>query len=312
MPPEATAEDTFAAAFAQISAADKAAPNPQGGPETGVPLKKEEEPPAETKAEGTETGIVDTTKGEGEGETKTPEEEAAAAAAAKAAEEAAAKAEEEAAKAAAISEREADLLTRFAEKLIQPKGEDKPAPQPRQEPDFNPQELEFLNAYQKEFPDVARAEALLRRAEYKAVVQYVFQSVAAEMQKRLAPIEGTLGTIAQRTHLGDLQQTVPDYAKQREGVIAWAAKQPAYLQPGLKYVIEQGTVDEVKDLVERWKRDTGQPAQVTPPKTEAELPSATKKAVAALAPVSSKRQRSRRASDPNDFDGAFASFANSV
>ena len=119
---------------------------------------------------------------------------------------------------------------------------------------------------------------------------------------------------SERTHLNDLHTSINDYDDVRDKVINWVGRQPAYLQAAYNHVIKQGTVDEVADLVNRYKLETGAPTRAAPAsrKTETELPTATKQAAAALAPVSSKRSAVIAGQDPNDFESAFASFADKL
>lgn len=176
-------------------------------------------------------------------------------------------------------------------------------------PLFSADEEAFLKTYEEEWPDVAKAEALRRRAEYRQLLSYVFQEVAKEFR----PIMETVNVLSERTHLSDLQTAVTDYGDVRDKVIAWVDTQPAYLQAAYKHVITSGTVEEVADLVDRYKREAGvtqKPAPVSQAKTE--LPPATRQAAAELAPVSSKRSAVVQASDPNDFEAAFASFADKL
>lgn len=179
------------------------------------------------------------------------------------------------------------------------------APEP--EPDiYTDDEKTFLSDYEKDWPDVAKAEALRRRSEYRDLVNHVFSEVA----KELGPIAETMRTLAERAHLTDLHEKVEDYDTVRENVIEWVNNQPTYLQNAYKEVIQHGTPDEVADLVSRYKKEA---APATPPakssKAETELPASTKQAVAALAPVSSKRSTIVQADDPDDFEGAFEAFA---
>lgn len=205
-----------------------------------------------------------------------------------------------------------DLLARLAALVKQtPAKKEEPEPEPtaqaEPEPDiYTADEKALLDEYEKDWPDVAKAEALRRRAEYRDLVNHVFREVA----KELGPISQTLRTLAERTHLSDLHEKVEDYDDVRDKVVDWVNNQPSYLQNAYKHVIQQGTPDEIADLVARYKNETAptQPATTTR-KTEAELPATTKQAVAALAPVSSKRSTIVQADDPNDFEGAFAAFA---
>jgi len=208
-----------------------------------------------------------------------------------------------------------ELLDRFA-RIVKEK--EPPAaethqvpPDQQQQPYYSEEETKFLQDYEKDWPDVAKAEALRRRAEYRDLVGYVFQEVA----KEIMPVMDMVRTLSERTHLSDLHNTVEDYDSVRDKVIDWVGKQPSYLQAAYNHVIKQGTVDEVADLINRYKQETGTTTRTAPSasrKTETELPTATKQAAAALAPVSSKRSAIIAGQDPNDFESAFSSFADKL
>jgi len=210
-----------------------------------------------------------------------------------------------------------DLLARFAAlvKKAEPAPRTEPTAAPVQQvaeeaPLYTKEEEDFLKTYEADWPDVSKAESLRRRAEYRQLVGYVFQEVAKEFR----PMREVVEVLSQRTHLSDLQSTVSDYEDVRDKVVSWVETQPAYLQAAYKHVINSGTVEEVSDLIDRYKRENAvapRPTQA-PAKKEAELPTATRQAAAALAPVSSKRSAVVQAADPNDFEAAFASFADKL
>lgn len=195
---------------------------------------------------------------------------------------------------------------------VEPARQPEPEP-PQQPPLFSKDEQEFLQNYEKDWPDVARAESLRRKAEYRDLVTYVFNEVA----KSLSPIVETVQTLSQRTHLSDLHTVVEDYDNVRDKVIDWVGKQPAYLQVAYNHVIQNGTAEEVADLVSRYKREAAPAAPSSqgnapaPRKPDTELPSATKQAAAALAPVSSKRSAVPQ-SEPSTFEDAFEAFASKL
>lgn len=210
-----------------------------------------------------------------------------------------------------------DLLKRFASLVKnaqpeqpQPVKQPEPQPAPQATPDpYTPEEKEFLSSYEKDWPDVAKAEALRRRAEYQQLVGYVFQEVAKVLQPQMEVVR----TLSEQTQLQQLQARVTDYEDIRDKVIDWADKQPPYLRAAYQHVIQQGTVDEVSDLINRYRQESGAAAspQVAKPapRRAPELNAATKQAAAALAPVSSKRTSVIQGDDPNDFESAFQSFA---
>jgi hypothetical protein len=156
-----------------------------------------------------------------------------------------------------------------------------------------------------------KGEALKRRAEYKELLGYVFKQVADFVK----PIQETAETLAERTYTTDLKGAVPDYSDQlRTEVTAWVKTQPTYLQVAFNHVITEGTVDEVKDLVDRYRTATGKVAPKPaaaggaapkPAERGNELSDEAKKAAAALAPVDSKRSGVSAPSDPSNFDDAW-------
>jgi hypothetical protein len=219
-----------------------------------------------------------------------------------------------------------DALSRLADMLSQREAQ-RPQPQYQQpqqqyQPQsmFTPEEQAILTQYVADFPDVARAEALARRAEYGMLSARIYQEVANYFAPKLA----LLDQLADRTVYGDLTQRVPDYDDIRDKVVAWVQTQPAYLQPAYNHVIQQGTAGEITDLVDRYRQATGtvapnpQPSiapgqgghQVTPSSAgqAPELSPVARQAAARLAPVSSKRSAPTQQA-PLDYDAAFLQFA---
>ncbi len=106
-----------------------------------------------------------------------------------------------------------------------------------QPPLYTADEEKILASYEEDWPEVAKAEALRRRAEYRELASVIFQ----EMGKYIAPINEMVTELATRSHIGDLEQRVPDYEQLRDGVATWVETQPAWLQPAYKNVMQQGT-----------------------------------------------------------------------
>lgn len=211
------------------------------------------------------------------------------------------------------------VLQRLADLVRQPAPQPEPQQQQpqQQRPVFSEEEASFLQQYEQDWPDVAKAEQLRRRAEYQQLVGYVFD----QFQQHFQPVAAMVQQLATQTQLQQLQGAVPDYDVVREDVLNWVENQPTYLQVAYNHVINNGTVDEVSDLINRYKVDAGITSQAgapaptptpTPqpkPRPATELPTATKQAAAALAPVSSKRTAVVTQTDPNDFESAFAAFS---
>jgi len=263
---------------------------------------------------------------------KTPEEIAAEASAAapvtKTPEEIAA--EEDAAKAAApdwqteIDQLKSNLAAERAAREAAAAEAAKPAPAKVEElPLYNADEQALLTKYQEDWPDVSKAEALMRRAEYKDLVGYIFQQVRAE----LAPLQDFVSTQAPRTQYSEIVKLVSDYDDVRDKALTWVDSQPAYLKAAYKQVTDGGSPEEVADLINRFKKETNyaspaaptSPAPIgaatfTPPAAPAKpaapaLPAAATKAAAKLAVVKTGRTEQESGTSDDDFDGAFAKYA---
>jgi hypothetical protein len=209
-----------------------------------------------------------------------------------------------------------DLLKRLSALVRKaPAAEPEPTPparaaEPAEEVQiYTPEEQKILEDYVKDWPDVAKAERLARRAEYRQLVDFVFKEVAGYLR----PVVEQVEVVATRTHLADLQSKVTDYDDVRDKVIGWVKEQPKYLRTAYESVITEGTADEVADLVSRWRAETGatvsKPTTFSKRQSETALPPAAKQAAAALAPVGSKRSAPSAGIDPGDFQGAFEMFA---
>jgi hypothetical protein len=182
-------------------------------------------------------------------------------------------------------------------------------------PQMSEQDLEAYNKYVADFPDVAANEARIRRTEYPLVTRHIFNEVETYVQKRLEqevmPYVEIIKTMAERMHLGDLKQAIPDYDKiPFDKLNEWVAAQPDYLQDGMKYVLKSGTQAQATDLLKRFQTETGlipsKAAAVAAPDPAA---AARAKAAKALAPTDSKRAGAVAAADPTDYDGAFDHFS---
>jgi hypothetical protein len=201
-----------------------------------------------------------------------------------------------------------DVLARLASLVKQTESKLEPKPEPeqpateQQEPLYTPEEQQFLESYEQDWTDVSRAETLKRRVEYRGLAQYIFNEVASEFARLQAQVDQLMG----QTRQGELKSAVNDYDAVMPQVQKWIETQPAYLQSAYKQVIQQGSVDDVADLVNRYRKETGGPAPGSSKKVVTELPAPAKTAVAALAPVSSERTAIAAAEpDMNDFDAGF-------
>ncbi len=326
--------DDFEAAFAQISEADaKGVEVAEGDIKPAVAVEKtaEQIEAERVAAEAAATAAAETAAQAA----KTPEQiaaetEAAATAAAEAAKVEAAKGDDDLVKRLASvlkhANPDADAARAVEAKRVADEAAAAEAERVRQQeqvPRLSAEDLKKVQKFEADFPDVAEAQAIVRRAEYQQIVRHVFAEVTkanAERDAALAPFITLVQNLAERTHVGDLKTTVPDYDKLDVKKLAeWVGKQPDYLRPGYDMVMKQGSADQVKDLVSRYYVDSGikpggapDPAAAAVAAAAAATAEATrKKAIAALAPVNSSRS-APAAQAPTDFDGAFAEFSKAL
>lgn len=181
-------------------------------------------------------------------------------------------------------------------------------------PVYTKDEQAQVDKYAADWPDIRAGEALVRKAEYRDLVTYIFDQV----HQRIAPLESVTQTQAGRSQYTDIVGLVPDYDVVRDKTLAWVDTQPEYLKKAYQEVANTGSAADVADLINRFKKETGyaQPAAVaTPPAaapvaaTNAALPVAAAAAVQALRVVKSSRSEPVQGVDVNDFDSAFAEFS---
>jgi len=181
-------------------------------------------------------------------------------------------------------------------------------------PLYTADEQSVLDKYAVDWPEVAQAEELRRRAEYRSLVTYIFDQV----QKTYGHVAEYVDSRSSKDQYAEIKGLVPDYDTVRDPAIAWVKSQPAYLRTAYEAVVDSGTPEEVADLIARFRNETGvAPAPVAAPAPRAGMSApaisaqqvAAKQAAAGLRVVSSKRTEQVAGADPNDFDGAFAEFS---
>jgi hypothetical protein len=291
-PPE---DDEFSQAFAQLSVANDAARGGEAAPKPVPEMKVESSEPVAEEPLSPEAQKVEAAPEPPAPEPPKPQPSQLT--------------NEEMARIAAISQQVAKAQQPAPQPQVQ---------QPQQVSPYNEEETAIINDYMNEYPEIARAEALSRRKDIFDAVQYVLR----EVSKAVGPTIAETQRLAQRTHAGDLQQLIPDFQLTREQAIEWTMKQPDYLQPAYFHVIQQGTPQQVADFTRRYRESQGasQPAPTSvaaltngvaaaAPRVQ-ETP-AQRRAVAALAPVSTKRSgiSADGLESLNDFDGAFERYA---
>lgn len=317
MDPEITELDEFASAFADLTsplAAGATAETPPADADAAAATAAAAAATPETPPADADAAAATAAAAAAAATAETPPADADAAAAATAAAAAAAAATPPAdAAAARIAALEAELAAARKPAAPAAAATQAAATQAAAEPAplYNADEQALLTEYQKAWPDIHAGEALVRRAEYRDLVGYIFNQV----RQQLAPIQEFTQRQQGRTQYSDLVELVPDYDDVRDKTLAWVETQPDYLKEAYKKVTSTGSAADVADLIDRFKKETGyvQPAAkaattAAPAATTAALPAAAKAAVAALKVVKSGRTEAIQAVDPDNFDAAFAEF----
>lgn len=307
-------EDNFEAAFAQIAAAI------DGNADAGAIKQAVEDPgkAAEDTAAAAAKVEADAAAAKAN-EGKTPEQIAAeAGAAAEEVEETPeAKAEREAGERAVAAAAEkplidAKVLGQTIADALRPKEQPKPVEQQPQSP-FTNDEIAMIAAVEKDFPDLVRAQRVERVAELKATTAYILGTVS----KAIAPLFETMGSIANRAHLGDINAHVENYdTATRDGVLAWIETQPGYIKTAMQVVAREGTTDQIVDLIQRYRAETGAKipgasgdggaAAAAAAATADAAAAKVAQAAAALAPTKGKRTVSAPNVEATNYDDAWA------
>ena len=87
----------------------------------------------------------------------------------------------------------------------------------------------------------------------------------AKLNKVVAPIQQSEAEQATDKHFKTIATAHPDFDSvvQSKEMNDWIEKQPSFLRPGFRAVIEQGTAPEVVELLDAYKSSTGKPAATT-------------------------------------------------
>lgn len=224
-----------------------------------------------------------------------------------------------------------------------PAAEAKPEPPAPPAPLYSAEEQSAIDGYLKEWPDVAKGEALVRRAEYQQLANFMF----SQFMPRIEQLERSTSTTVTRNQYKDIVSLVPDYDEVRDATLAWIETQPGFLKAAYQKVAQDGSPQDVAELITRFKKETNYAPAANPGAAggaaaasakpggavsapDAAAPAAASgaaaaaapaaggggglapaaaAAVAALKPVKTTRSEPVAAPDPNDFDAAFREYA---
>lgn len=201
-----------------------------------------------------------------------------------------------------------------------------PTPAPVEAPLYTADEAAVLQKYHTDWSDVAQGEALQRRGEYQALVKHVLTEIQP-LVNALQDLQGRVPALESTTQYSELVKAIPDYDDVRDPAIEWVSKQPDYLKTAYESVTAHGTPDQIADLIDRFRKETGWVAPTTAPAAlpasaaspapvlpvsaatpSAALPAAAAAAASSLKPVKVGRTEPTTAADPNDFDAGWKAY----
>ena len=174
-------------------------------------------------------------------------------------------------------------------------------------------EQAILDTLEANFPEVTAANAVLSRVIMAKVENMVEQRVAAVLAQ-LAPIAAVTQNVARNAHEQAILAAHPDAFTVLPQVEAWVDSQPKILKAAYNQVLDNGNTDDIIELYDVFKKDTG--SAQTPGSPGAAPDAAAAKAAAEAAAKEAKLKaqegiRSRQTTqqsgiDEDDFEGAFA------
>lgn len=188
---------------------------------------------------------------------------------------------------------------------------------------YTPEEEAYLAEYRKEWPDVAKAEALTRRSEYNRLVAHIFEQVHKVYGPVMEQALRTTEQVSESSTLSAIRAAHNDYNDgMYDAVVTWANALPGFRKKVALDVISGGEVEDVIDLVTEWKQATGKgkpkvvvdvkpsataaPAAPAAKKPAAPLTSKAKQAAAAMTARDTKRTAvGNDGPDMTDFDAAW-------
>jgi hypothetical protein len=182
--------------------------------------------------------------------------------------------------------------------------------QAQEQPIYSEEEQRVLEEFQAEWPEVSQGIELMFRKQK----QQLMQEVRQQFEPLVVPAYEMAQQMQGDQHYNQLVEAHPDYDTIHADVIGWIEKQPEYLKNAFTHVAQEGSTQDVIDMISRFKAETGvstdQGQSQTPrtrqaPRARKRQPDEAKQAAQSLGVVNSQRSSTPGVEDPNDFDSAW-------
>ena len=212
----------------------------------------------------------------------------------------------------------AEALVQAQQKAAQPAAEPpKEDKEPSYEDFLDDSAKNAIKLLNEEWGEVATAVQPLITAHVQAALAKQEKQFLALVQQRLAPVESVVVQSQEQLYWQTIQAAHPDFREAAAAIPAWIEKQPALYRPALLQAYNQGTAEQVVELLTTYKQAIGttgaapaQPASSAaqvPPKA---APVSNAALAATLAPPAAQRSTMTTSRDPNDYESAFAEAIN--
>ena len=212
----------------------------------------------------------------------------------------------------------AEALVQAQQKAAQPAAEPpKEDKEPSYEDYLDDSAKNAIKLLNEEWGEVATAVQPLITAHVQAALAKQEKQFLALVQQRLAPVESVVVQSQEQLYWQTIQAAHPDFREAAAAIPAWIEKQPALYRPALLQAYNQGTAEQVVELLTTYKQAIGttgaapaQPASSAaqvPPKA---APVSNAALAATLAPPAAQRSTMPTSRDPYDYESAFAEAIN--
>lgn len=130
--------------------------------------------------------------------------------------------------------------------------------------DLTEDEKAELSEYEKDFDSVSKMEGLKRERALKKLEDRILEKLEArttELQdkivSRVQPIEESYKKNDEATHFKTIRESHADFEKHRDSgaILNWIETKPRYLRESMKATYEQGTAEDVVDLISDFKTE---------------------------------------------------------
>ena len=207
-------------------------------------------------------------------------------------------------------DKQLEKLEELTRKLEKGGDQDQEPEQAQEQPLYSEEEQRVLEEFQAEWPEVSQGIELMFRKQK----QQLLQDVQQQFEPLVVPAYEMAQQMQGDQHYNKLVEAHPDYDTIHADVVGWIEQQPEYLKNAFTHVAQEGSTQDVIDMISRFKAETGvstnQGQSQTPrtrqaPRARKRQPDEAKQAAQSLGVVNSQRSSTPGVDDPNDFDSAW-------